>query len=260
MICTGHKKYFVIIMQKVKPYTKLAQIYNRLMNHVDYERWGDYIKSLFKYADINIKYILDLSCGTGNLLDLMIDDKLLCFGCDLSQPMLVQSQHSETCFKFPLFVNDARAIAIHDQSFDVVLFLYDSINYLLKKSDLLKLINEIYRILHFGGLLIFDTVSDEHCKVHFNHSHENEFWGNEGYFRYNSYNEKTRIQTTQFEIKLGDDIYLEIHKQRIYSVKDLIYILSRNKFQISGIFHNFTHKKMKSDAHRIHFVCKKSLI
>jgi SAM-dependent methyltransferase len=245
-------------MKKVQPYTKLAQIYDKIMDHVDYRHWSNYVKSLFKYSDIEVQQVLDLSFGTGNILPHIHANNLHLIGCDLSRDMIQQYKDKEKVDLVPLFVNDARNIAVNDCTFDVVLFLYDSINYIKEKSDLDQLLLEIKRILRFGGIFIFDTITDYHCKIYYNNSHEREFWSDAGYYRHGYYDEKIRIQTTQFEIILGDESYLETHKQYIYSIEDLINSLLQHEFKISGLFQNFTFTKFKSDAARVHFVCKKS--
>jgi ubiquinone/menaquinone biosynthesis C-methylase UbiE len=245
-------------MKKVQPYTKLAQIYDKIMDHVDYRRWSNYLKSLFKYSDIEVQQVLDLSFGTGNILPHIHANNLRLIGSDLSRDMIQQYKAKEKVNLIPLFVNDARNIAVNDCTFDVVLFLYDSINYIKEKSDLDQLLGEIKRILRLGGIFIFDTITDYHCKIYYNNSHESEFWNGAGYYRHGYYDAEIKIQTTQFEIILGDESYLEIHKQYIYSIEDLINVLLQHEFQISGLFQNFTFTKSKSDAERVHFVCKKS--
>jgi SAM-dependent methyltransferase len=247
-------------MTKVKPYTKLAEIYDALMNHVDYDKWASYLEELLKYADIRVNTILDLSCGTGTLLLHMKDGRYHYFGCDLSKAMLKKAAYKLEYFPIPLFINDACNIALQDQTFDAIIFLYDSINYILQKDNLLRFLKDVRRILRPGGILIFDTVSEYHCKTYYHDTHESEHWGKNGYYRHSLYDEENKIQRTNFKVKIGNRYYLEKHQQRIYSTNELVSLLQINNFELVGIFQNFTFNRMQLDAERVHYVCKKSIL
>ena len=109
-----------------------------------------------------------------------------------------------------------------------------------------------------GGLFIFDTVTEYHCKTFYHHSYESEYWQKNGYERKSVYDDESKIQKTHFKIKLNKRYYLENHQQRIYSAEELVSISQNNNFALVGIFQNFTFNKMKSDAERIHYVCKRA--
>jgi ubiquinone/menaquinone biosynthesis C-methylase UbiE len=245
-------------MEKVGVYEKLAEIYDSLMDHVDYENWALYLKKLFKYADGEVNHILDLSCGTGNLLLYMKEHAYRCYGCDISRHMLKTADEKLRNYKISFFANDACNIAIKDQIFDAVLFLYDSINYILKKDTLSHLFKEVLRILKPGGLFIFDTVTEYHCKTYYHNNYESEYWHENGYERKSVYDDKSKLQMTNFKIKLGEKYYLENHQQRIYSAEELVSILCENNFSLVGIYQDFTFNKMRSDAERVHYICRKS--
>ncbi len=48
-------------METTEPYTKLAAIYDRLMNHVDYIHWRDYILDLIDHAGGEVDTLIDFS-------------------------------------------------------------------------------------------------------------------------------------------------------------------------------------------------------
>ena len=86
-------------MQKTIPYDKLSLIYDRLMDHVDYKFWSSYIRSFFRYADIKVKNVLDISCGTGNLLTYLVKTKYNFTGCDVSKDMLREATRKKLWIK-----------------------------------------------------------------------------------------------------------------------------------------------------------------
>ena len=48
-----------------KPYFKLAEIYDRVMAHVDYKTWSAYVLKLARQKNTAIQSVIDLSCCTG---------------------------------------------------------------------------------------------------------------------------------------------------------------------------------------------------
>ena len=48
-------------------YSDFAFVYDDLMNEVDYDNWVRYIEDIIKSENVEVKNILELACGTGNL-------------------------------------------------------------------------------------------------------------------------------------------------------------------------------------------------
>lgn len=48
-------------------YGNFAYIYDQLMDDVDYEAWVEHIEKLIAISGANVKNILELACGTGNI-------------------------------------------------------------------------------------------------------------------------------------------------------------------------------------------------
>jgi ubiquinone/menaquinone biosynthesis C-methylase UbiE len=241
------------------PYTKLASIYDHLMNHVDYKEWNNYIKKLFNYAKTEVIHVLDLACGTGNLLAHLRGESFLVTGCDLSSEMLFQAKLKKSLQKISLFCCDVRTIPIKQANFDAVIFLYDSINYILDRNDILQIFIEVEKILQIGGVFIFDTITVMHCKKYFNNHYYNEFWKNYGYSQQSNFKEKESLQYTEFKIYINHKIFVEKHKQRIYSIDDFLKLIEISNFELCGIFENFTLTEYQTDSERIHFVLRKPL-
>ena len=128
----------------------------------------------------------------------------------------------------------------------------------MEKQALSKLFDEVLRILRYGGLFIFDTVTNYFCKKNFNNIFEHEMWKKNGYQRHSYYDKKRRIQITTFKILIGTRSYEEKHQQRIYTLEELSQLVSRNDLHTVGIFQNFSLEAANKNAERIHFVCKKT--
>ena len=230
--------------EKVEPYLKLSEIYDRLMEHVDYVQWGNYIKSLLKFATTTCEVLLDISCGTGGLLQNMQVNGIKLFGSDKSNSMLKKAKTKLPVLRDRLFVNDAQNIALKNNSVDVVVFLYDSINYIFNENALAKTFDEIFTVLRRGGLFIFDTVTEYHCQKYYHDYYDNEHWENQGYYRHSYYDKEKAEQYNNFHIICGKKSYIENHVQKIYSVDLLSEFLTNSGFIICAKYDNFTYNEL----------------
>jgi SAM-dependent methyltransferase len=242
-------------MQKIKPYDKLASIYDRLMEHVNYPHWCQYIQTFFPCADIQVNTILDLSCGTGNLITCFHNYSYKIYGCDYSPSMVYEAKKKN---RFPLFITDGCSMAIKNNTFNVILFMYDSLNYLLNSESVAKLLREVKRVLTPGGLFIFDVVTDFHCRTYYNDYHENEFWDGIGYNRHGYYLPDSFLQINEFQIIEVDKHYLEIHQQKIYSIREISGLIKTSGLAILQITEDFSLTTGSEKSERIHFICKKN--
>jgi len=244
-------------MIQSKPYDKLSDIYDKLMSHVDYNQWAEYVINLFQYANRDVKQVIDISMGTGKLISILNRNEYNCFGSDLSFPMVLRAskrtKHSNNLF----IVSDATQLAYSSLKFDATLLLYDSINYLMTFELLENLFNEVYRILNKGGIFIFDIITDFLCKTYYNNFNEKENWDNLGYSRHSFYNSDERIQYNDFHIDLGGKQYFERHRQRVYSENDLRQIIHKNNFDLLARLDDFTFLTANKNSERVHCVCVK---
>src|SRR5215472_3058448 len=95
--------------------------------------------------------VLDLCCGTADVL-LSVGQASAClFGSDFCHPMLVEAKRKVEAhhLKAPLFEADALALPIADNSFDVITIAFGFRN-LANYEDGLK---ELRRVLKPGGML-----------------------------------------------------------------------------------------------------------
>lgn len=244
-------------MTNSQPYEKLALIYDKLMSHVNYKLWAEYIKNLFQYADRDIKKIVDISVGTGNLLPFFENGDYAYFGSDLSIHMIRQARKKNELSQKPLIVSDATNISFSSKKFDAVLFLYDSLNYLPDIKSVNKLFGEVNRILKSGGVFIFDIITDILCQTYYNNFDEKETWGKKGYQRHSYYNQKERIQYNDFTIILGDKIFIEKHCQKVYMENEIQFYLKKNNLELLAQLDDFTYLTANESSERIHFVCVK---
>ena len=70
-------------------YKDFAFVYDELMNEVDYDGWVDYIENIIKNEGAQVKNILELACGTGNLTIPLTKKNYDIAGIDISEGCLV---------------------------------------------------------------------------------------------------------------------------------------------------------------------------
>ncbi|NOG45259.1 MAG: class I SAM-dependent methyltransferase [Calditrichaeota bacterium] len=242
------------------PYSQLAQIYDRVMVHVNYKMWASYVKNLYQFAEVKIEKVVDLSCGTGKHISFLLNDNNSFTGADLSRKMVLAAKanlkkNNRTSF----LVNDARNIALKNQSTDVLLMLYDSINYLLEDLEVESLFNEIYRVLTPGGIFIFDYVTEEGLKECFDGYYESDSWDGMAYERHSNYSQKEKLQYNRFNLLFNGQPFFEEHVQRIRPSAEWKKFIKKSKVHLCAEFSNFSNSKPNIKSQRIHFVCRKNL-
>jgi len=244
-------------MNFIKPYMKLAEIYDRLMDHVDYSHWSDYILNLIDLTGEEVFTVIDLSCGTGSLLNQLQGKIPTIFGCDNSKEMILQARKKKKVNSGYLFINDIRNMAISDDCFDCALLLYDSLNYLIDDISLDNSLKEINRILRRGGIFIFDVVSENHCIEHYGNFYESEYWNDDGYSRHSFYDPIKGYQFNDFRIVIKGKTFIEKHQQKVYGIEYLKNILNNRSFKIINTYNDFSDQEVDENLGRIHFLCIK---
>jgi len=241
--------------RKVEPYSKLACIYDRLMSHVNYRQWSVFISKILEKIKIQSGSLLDISCGTGTLLENLNLSNFHLAGSDSSINMLKVAKKK---VDFPLFCMDL-AFYTTKQKFDVVLCLYDSINYITEENKFGNAIRNIYDILKPEGFFIFDVSTQINSLKYFDNSSETDSYEDFSYWRYSEYKKDKQFQINRFRIKdkINKKVYIEEHIQKIYSINDIEKIISKTKFNLLYKLEGFTFNEGSENSDRVHFVLRK---
>lgn len=243
------------------PYSRLAKIYDKVMAHVNYKMWAEYIKNLYQFADLRIEKVIDISCGTGKHIRFLQKDITTFIGADQSKQMITAAKNNlHFTGKACLLVNDARRIALKSQSVDAVLMLYDSVNYLIEDSDIENLLEEVNRILAPGGIFIFDFVTETGLEECFDGHYDSDSWEGLAYERHSRYSKKEKLQYNKFNFLFNGEPFIEEHVQRIRTTLEWKTFINKSKVHLSGEFSNFSFSPPNKKSERVHFVCKKELL
>lgn len=132
----------------------VADYYDYLMRAIPYGEWVDYVEALLRRHGLQARRVLDLCCGTGKVGSEMLRRGYEVYGADLSEKMARHCRRQEP--PLPAAVMDASALALRSDCLDLVVALYDSLNYILDAGQLSSCFRGVWRILKPAGAFIFD--------------------------------------------------------------------------------------------------------
>ncbi len=249
------------IEQFVPPYSKLACIYDEVMAHVNYFRWAQYVHELIQKFRPDSRRVLDASCGTGTFLmhlSSRMDYELAGFDYSLTMVKQAQEKIRQKSLHIPVWQGDIRQFAVSRPA-DVVVCLYDSINYIMTLDGIVEAINTVYDALHDDGLFIFDICTERNSIKYFDNYIDREHGANYSYIRKSSYDRTGRIHRNVFHIEFdtSDYIYVEQHEQRIYYLHEIYDIVGSGKFQLLATLDGFSLRRASERSLRAHFVMQK---
>lgn len=243
-----------------EPYGALARIYDFVMRHVDYRNWALYVEGIFRRFGFVDPVICDLACGTGSLALELWRLGYTVSGVDQSEAMLSVAREKARSRRAPIpfYRMDLTALEGAD-AYDVVLCLYDSLNYLTSPPEIERAFEDIWKLLRSKGLFIFDVCTEANSLRYFRDHTEKERGRGFSYVRHSSYNPETHCQFNEFSITFKGDPkqHIERHEQRIYTLKEIQAIVGRSRFEFLGMYDGFTSRPGDENSDRVHFVLKK---
>ena len=242
-----------------KPYSNIAKYYDILMEEVGYEKWIEYITDTIDLFNIKATPLLDITCGTGNsILPFVKRKKKPLLGVDNSIEMLkvAKEKHPD------LALVQANAMRLPFlNNFNLVLSMFDSLNYILKLDDLMEAFASVKDALKDGGHFLFDmnTPYGLKCVSGRDVREENKnlmsVWRN----AYNKDNQTLTLHLTLF-VKKDKNWHRidEIHKEKGYSEEEIKYGLKTLDFQVIDAFRCFGHSRPDRFTKRILYIAKKN--
>jgi 2-polyprenyl-3-methyl-5-hydroxy-6-metoxy-1,4-benzoquinol methylase len=246
---------------RVEPYTVLAAGYDLVMEHVDYESWTEYIDHLIRtHGSLDEDAsILELGCGTGSLALVLADFGYgNVKGTDRSREMIeVARRKAEEVEAHVAFEVEDFLHPTSQETFDVVLLLYDGLNYVIEAEKLPALFAVCRRRLTENGILIFDQSTPSNS---INNAEYFEDDGDEDGFRYvrkSHYDPDDRLHTTTIDIFVDDQVFRETHLQRAYTRSEIADVVNDAGFEVIASHDGFSLDDADDDSERVHWVVRK---
>jgi len=236
-----------------KPYNYVAEIYSYLMNFIDYEEWANYYRQISKdEIPVNPK-VLEIASGNCKLSSHLKNHYKNIIVSDFSIQMLKQCSDSElkkVCF-------DMLAIPFKTK-FDLIFSAFDSVNYLLSLSKVKKMFKEVYKVLDDKGIFTFDISLEKNSLRNLKYLNRKGNYKGINFIQKSIYDKEKKIHYNNFGISLpnGNLIY-ETHKQRIYSVEEIIYSLNLCGFYVKHCYDAFSFDDASEKSERVQIIAMK---
>ena len=239
-----------------EPYTGIAETYDYMLRHVDYEQWYQFIKSVMHEYVKNPVTVLELGCGTGKFGTKFSSDNYQILGIDKSFNML-QVAKTRSFKNFRIICADIRNFYLK-KKFDFIFSVHDTINYQLTDNEIKDILKSTKNAMHSGSIFMFDITTEYNIENNFNN--KTAFYKNRGINVEwsNKYDREKKYVISSFKMRHDNGkAYSEEHVQRIYSIDEIKSILKNEGFKILHICGDYTYNSPGADTVMVNFITKK---
>lgn len=241
-------------------YSAFAEIYDALMDDVDYPAWADYYLKLLERAGVKPLRLCDCACGTGAMSVEFARRGIRVVGADISAEMLEQAQaRARQTGVQAMFVRQDMCALELPRPVDALVCACDGVNYLLNDDRLNAFFSRAHASIKPGGALAFDISSAWKLKEVLG----NGFFGEEredmAYLWSNRYDVATDTVTMDltFFVRERDGLYrrfTEVHVQKAHEVSHIADLLGANGFSDIRVFGDKSYEAPGPEEQRIHFI------
>lgn len=244
-------------------YKNLASVYDKLMEDIPYEAWGDFIEEIIESKRPGCKKILDLGSGTGRISSLLSQKGYMVTNLDLSAEMLEEAKklYAQKGLSGEFIQMDMKDLDYSSQ-FECLLSTFDTLNYFTDPKELENLFRAAFLALDQDGLFIFDmNTLNKFEKIlgqeiyTYNTDEIVYIWEN----NYNSNKERIEIDISFF-IKEANDSYRrfnEYHVQKYYPPQEIEALLRKAGFKEVKIYEDWQVENLDSQNIRNFFMAAK---
>jgi len=240
-----------------------AQVYDKAGFSSFSERMIPYIDQNLERLSFQPESVLDLACGTGTAAILLAKRGLRVYGVDGSQHMLgiAKQKAAEEKVHVEFLLSDMRSFTIPGKV-DLVVSLYDSLNYIVKLEELVSVFVRVRKHLKENGRFMFDMNTLYNMKYGWDNRFS-VFWMTDDIFviESNVHDQKRRTTTKSFTffVKREDELFeriLEQHTERGYTANEIEGALTDAGLELVSCYECFTFTKPQLEARRIFCIGK----
>lgn len=214
--------------------------------------------------------LLDLGCGTGQFCFEMARRGYDPIGIDRSSGMLtiardrmVQNRGDEQRLDGLFIQQDIRSFELYG-TVDLAVSLFDTVNHLNEKKDVLAFLKRCQHYLNPGGLLIFDVLSWHHVSVILDHQL---FYHDQPEFTLlwqNDFSQESHLNDVSVTLFLhhADRLYerLDDHvRERFYSEEELLSLIMQTDYELIGRWGPLRQSEPQENDERVFYVLRKKM-
>ncbi len=219
-------------------YSFFARQYDSYMSHVDYHTWVEnIIKWQKRHSGLKCGKVMELACGTANVAGLLCQEGYDVDACDLSRQMLEIAQQKPVK---PRLFRQSMTDTLPCIDYDLVICLFDSINYLLRKQDIKATLGSVADALKPGGLFIFDISTLNNSVENFNDTYSFTRL-DKGYLmhhaEYEDFSHKQRSHLYHFvKQAFSYSMERESHVQMVYRHSEIVELIHNSPLSLEALY------------------------
>ncbi len=242
-------------------YSAIADCYDALNSHIDYESWADKLTAVLKNYNIDKgELVLDMACGTGNITLPLSRRGYDMIGVDISYDMLNRAMSKEGSDKVLWLCQDMRSFELYG-TVRAALCCLDSINYLTGRVGLNKCFSLVHNYLDPDGIFIFDVNTPFKFETVYSDNHY-VLEANGVLCAWKNYYDK-KSGLCDFELSFfyenDDGSYTrfdELQRERCWSINTLKSCLIKNGFEVLNVVDDLDFSPLKKSSERAFFICR----
>lgn len=241
-------------------YSAFAEVYDALMDDVDYDGWADYYLELLARAGVAPGRLCDCACGTGSMAVRFAARGINVTGADISGEMLARAQEkARRAGVRAMFVEQDMCALRLPRPVDALVCACDGVNYLTDDARLGAFFARAREAIRPGGALAFDISSAYKLERVLGDGFFGEERGDIAYLWSNRFDAAARTSTMDltFFVREDDGRYRrfdEVHVQRAHDEAHIAGLLERSGFGGVRAFGDRTFDAPGPEELRIHFV------
>ncbi|MFA4852107.1 MAG: class I SAM-dependent methyltransferase [Bacteroidales bacterium] len=233
----------------MKPYEKLAFLYQ--------SHWGKFslgYLNLLKHIFTKFKFypstILDIACGTGDLIAKLHKDGFQVIGTDISTEMIKVAKTKNPSLK--LAVKDMSKLKLN-KTFDLIICAFDSLNYLKNEKQIDSTFSKVHKHLNKSGFFVFDVNTPNLYEAKHHGIIERKIKGIK-FKQILKYDPVKKLAYTTFRFSDKDK---EKHVQKAYTKDEITKKLIFHDFKIVDMYGDLRFNKANNKSERIFYIAKK---
>lgn len=241
-------------------FSLIASCYDRF-NCAGYQKYLAFFQCVAeRFADIRVKEVLDLGCGTGELTKLLAEGGYDVAALDGSEEMLAEA--TEKCEGLGVLFScqDMRDFELYG-TVQATLCSFDCINYLLSEKDVERCFSLVNNYTEKGGVFVFDINTPYRYEAVFGNNayvYEDEgamlVWQN----FFNSKSGYCDFYLSRFT-RNGNGTYTrgdDIQRQRRYFPNRIKRLLERCGFEVCAVYGDTDCGAFTENSEKAYFVAK----
>ena len=240
-------------------FTVVAPYYDELMDAVPYRSWVDYVESILRRDNEHPRDVLDLCCGTGRVGSELLRRGYGVLGLDLAEGMVRRC--ADRTPPLPAAVMDAGRLGLRPESFDLVVSLYDSLNYITDPGSLAECFQGVGRALRPGGLMVFDLNTTRALRIGL-FTQTNAATREPPMYRWKSHwDERGKLCRVEMHFRWrgpGEPVeFHETHYERAYEEPEVREMLAAAGMETRHLYDAYSFRSPGNFSNRVFYVARK---